>query len=485
VSRPALAVKGLGRRFGATLALDDIGLEVAEGEVLALLGENGAGKSTLVEILAGGLRPDRGTIEVGGAPYRPRGSGSARAAGIGVVHQHFQLVEAFTVLENLCLGLDTQRPEALVSRWLELAERLSVDLPDPEAVVRTLGVGARQWLEVGKALLGRPRLLLLDEPTAVLTPGESGRLLAMVRALAGKGAAAVLITHRLDEVRQAADRVVVLRRGRVVTEQPATAPPAELAAAMAGELPVPPPRPPRLPGPVVARLLDVAAPPRLAPLCLDLRAGEVVVLAGVDGGGQMAAAERLAGFTRGPGSIEVRGSTVERVDPRAMHRLGVRVIAADRSRQGVAASLTVAENLVLGERPRGSRLLAPRQLEQDAEILIRRFGIVGRPDQAVRELSGGNQQKVVVARALAAEPVVLVAMHPTRGLDVAAQEAVRRQLVEAAGADRAVLVVTADLDEAVKIGDRVLVMSRGRVVGEGDRSTPVAELASWLGGEAA
>jgi simple sugar transport system ATP-binding protein len=337
-------------------------------------------------------------------------------------------------------------------------------------------------LEIGKALLRKPRLLLLDEPTAVLTPGESERLFTVVQRLASQGAAVLFITHRLDEVQKVADRVVVLRRGRVVAELEPSTPSQALAEAMTGELPpagtVPEPRP----GEVVARLCEVAAPPRLHPLSLELRAGEVVVLAGVDGSGQVAAAERLCGLAQGPGAIEIRGERLVSASVSELRRRGICVIPSDRSRDGAAPGLTVAENLILGHLL--PWLLSPAVVIRRAEKLISRFGIAGRARQPLRELSGGNQQKVIVARALAARPELLVAIHPTRGLDVAAQQSVHEQLLVIAAGGAAVLLVTADLDEARMIGDRILVFSRGRVVGEGDRSTRPELLARWVGGEA-
>lgn len=478
-----LEVADLARRYGATVALDGVGFAVAAGEVVALLGENGAGKSTLVEIVGGGLRADRGRMLLDGVPYLPRDPLRARVAGVSVVHQHFQLVEAFTVAENLALSLGPMPPAELGRRRTALERELGVRLPPVEAPVRALSVGERQWLEVARALLTGPRLLLLDEPTAVLTPGEAEGLFATVRRLTARGAAVLFITHRLDEVRRVADRVVVLRRGLMAAELDPRAPASALAAAMAGEGPTVAARPDRALGPVAARLLGVAAPPRLQPFDLELRAGEVVALAGVDGNGQVEAAARLAGLADGPGTVEVGGQRVRRPEPGVMRRLGVSVIPADRAREGVVPTLSVAENLVLGTPLRFP--LRPSELAIRAESMIRRYALVGRPEQPAGELSGGNQQKLVVARALEGGPRVVVAMHPTRGLDLQAQTAVRRLLLEAAAGGAAVLAVTADLDEARELGDRILVLSRGRVVGCGDRGTPFPTLARWLGGEVA
>lgn len=482
-SPPLLEVADLVRHYGGTVALGGVAFSVSAGEVVALLGENGAGKSTLVEIVGGGLRADRGRMLLAGAPYLPRDPLRARASGVAVVHQHFQLVEAFTVAENLSLSLGSIPSAELDRRRGALEGDLGLRLPPVETPVRALSVGERQWLEVARALLTRPRLLLLDEPTAVLTPGESERLFATVRGLSERGVAVLFITHRLDEVRRAADRVLVLRRGLMVAQLPSQAPTAELAAAMTGEETPVAAGPERTPGPLVARLRGVASPPRLQPLDLELQAGEVVVLAGVDGNGQVEAAARLAGLSRGPGTVEVGGERVRRPEPDVMRRLGVVVIPADRAREGVVPTLSVAENLVLGT-PLRVPLRWP-ELALKAEEMIGRYALVGRPEQPAGELSGGNQQKLVVARALEGRPRVVVAMHPTRGLDLHAQVAVRRLLLEAAAAGTAVLAVTADLEEARELGDRILVLSRGRVVGRGDRATPFSTLARWLGGEVA
>ncbi len=477
--------RGLTRRFVGVTALDGVDLEVTAGKVVALLGENGAGKSTLVEILAGRLRADSGELLLAGHEWTPTTPRDAWRAGLAVVHQHFQLVEAFTVSENLELATGGRD---VAPHWAQLERDLEMSLPAIAATVRGLGVGERQWLEIGKALLGRPQVLLLDEPTAVLAPREADRLFAVVRRLAARGTGVVFITHRLDEVRRLADQVVVLRHGRVVTRLAGDTPTSLMAEAMTGRLPEPPPRPTMARGALAARLVGVAVPPRLAPLDLELYAGEIAVLAGVDGNGQVAAAERLAGLSRGPGRVEVRGRVVAHPEPSMMREVGVVVIPADRTREAVVPSLSVAENLLLGRHrqpPAGGRWLDPGRVTASAVELIERFAVAGHPDQRMGELSGGNQQKVAVARALAGEPRVVVAIHPTRGLDIAAQLQVHHHLLSAAAAGAAVLVVTSDLGEATALGGRVLVMSRGRVVGEGDRSTPREVLGRWLGGEAA
>ncbi len=482
---PRLALSGLVRRFPGVTALAGVSLSAAAGEVVALLGENGAGKSTLVEVIGGGLRPDGGTLELDGEPYRPLDPLDAQRARVSVVHQHFQLVEAFTVGENLRLAMK----EGSLAKWEEMQLRLGLPLPPLEARVAALGVGERQRLEIGKALLSQPRLLLLDEPTAVLTPAEADALFNAVRRLAAEGTTVLFITHRLDEVRRVADGVVVLRRGQVVDRLPATAEARRLAEAMTGELPRSAERKKGALGDVVARLFSVALPPQLEPLDLELRMGEIVVLAGVDGNGQAAAAERLAGLSDGPGEIEVDGVRLSSPTPSQLRRLGVWVIPGDRTREGLAPSLSVAENLILGRHRHGAwrrgPLLEPAAVRVEGERLVAEFGVVGDAVQAVSQLSGGNQQKVIVARAVSARPRVLVAIHPTRGLDVTAAATVRAQLAVAAAAGAGVLVVTADLEEAVETADRILVLSRGRVVGEGGRGTSLGRLARWVGGEAA
>ncbi len=485
---PRLAARGIVHHWGPVTALDGVDLSVATGEVVALLGENGAGKSTLVELLSGGLTLREGRLELDGRPWRPRGPRDARRAGVVAVHQHFRLVETFTVGENLALSLGREASGAQTA-WRDLSRRLDLELPPLEATVAALGVGERQRVEIGRALLARPRLLLLDEPTAVLTPREADALFGAVRRLAEDGVATLFITHRLDEVARVAHRVVVLRSGRVVDEAPAGADPERLARAMVGRVPPHPPRREHPRGPVVAALEGVAVPPVLAPLDLRLHAGEVVVLAGVDGNGQAAAAARLAGLATGPGTVSVGGRRVDRPTPADLHRLGVRVIPADRTREGIVPGLSVAENVVLGrhrEPPFARRgLLDPAAVAAEGRRMVEALGIAGDARQPAGELSGGNQQKVAVARAVAGQPRVLVAIHPTRGLDVAARVAVEDHILRAAAGGAAVLVVTSDLEEARLLGDRILVLSRGRVVGEGGPDTPEATLARWVGGEAA
>ena len=486
-SPPRLEIRRLGRRFGATEALAEVSLQVAIGEIVALLGENGAGKSTLVEIVAGRLRPHSGSILVDGQPVTAHSSREVQRLGIAVVHQHFQLVEAFTVEENLRLATNGAVSR---ERWQEVEQQLGLPLPDPASRVAGLSVGQRQRVEIGKALLYRPSLLLLDEPTAVLTPAEAETLFVDLRQLAAGGTGVLFITHRLDEVHALADRAIVLRRGRLVARLPAAATQEQLSQAMVGQLPVPPtrPAPPETSEPLVT-LRSVAVAGRVHPTDLEIRAGEVVVLAGVDGNGQSALAERLAGLAEGTGEITIAGHRVDHAHPATLRRLGVWVIPADRRREGVAGDLTVAENLVLGRhrqppfRRRG--LLDRAEVTRQATTAIEQFGVVARPHQRARELSGGNQQKLAVARALAAKPRLVVAIHPTRGLDVAAQSGVRSLLLECANNGAAVLAVTADIEEALLLAHRILVLSRGRVIGCGDASTPPAVLARWIGGEAA
>lgn len=488
MTRPLLDVRGLRRSYGDTTALAGVDFEVGSGEVVALLGENGAGKSTLVEILSGMLSPDAGSISIEGRPFRPKDPRAARGRGVGVVHQHFQLVEAFTVAENLRLA--TGFAADLMGPLAHRMEReVGLPLPRLENPVLSLGVGERQRVEIAKALAGHPKLLLLDEPTAVLTPGEADALFAGIRRLADRGAAVVFITHRLDEVARAADRVVVLSRGRVVLKTGAGASPEQLAQAMVG-LQTQAVRPQRRgKGRVWLRARGVAVERRLEPLDLELNSGEIVVAAGVDGNGQGALAERLAGLASGPGVVEVDGRHVSTGGPGGFRRSGVWVVPGDRRREGVVGPMTVAENLVLGRhrRPPFCRrgFLDRRAVHQEAERLVESYGIDGSPEQSTDTLSGGNQQRVVLARCLEASPRVLVAIHPTRGLDVAAERAVEQRLLEAAANGCAVLVVTSDLDAAWRLGDRILVFSRGRVVGEGGPDTDPTVLAQWVGGEAA
>jgi simple sugar transport system ATP-binding protein len=434
--------------------------------VHALLGENGAGKSTLLNLLGGLLTPDAGEIRLHDRPLRIRTPREAVAAGIGMVHQHFTLVPRFTVLENVALGvrsgLGLGWPLADVRRRLELLANETGLQVDPDAPTETLEVGARQRVEILKALLWNPSVLALDEPTAVLTPAEVERLFGILRGLAARGQTILLVAHKLDEVLAVADRITVLRDGRTVLETERSRVDASiLAQAMVGR-PVPPPAPPEppVPGPRVALLqgvtvTDAGGRRRLDGVELELREGEIVGVAGVEGNGQRELALVLA-RRRLP-----EGGTVELPD-----RVGF--IPQDRRSEGLVLDFDVAENLALAlhDDPRWRRgpALDWSSIRAEASGLIGRHGVrASGPSTVVRNLSGGNQQKVVVGREMDRDPRLLVAENPTRGLDVGATEFVHGEL-RRRREGRAIVLISTDLDEVLALSDRIVVLIRGRLV---------------------
>jgi len=480
VNAPLLAVRGISKRFGNTQALDDVSLEFRGGEIHAVLGENGAGKSTLMHILAGIYRPDAGTVLLEGWPAVFNSPREARRAGIGMVHQHFTLVETLTVAENLTLSLPQQSgwryaAAAAGAEARALAERVGLDLSPPELTVAELPVGARQRIEILKALAHAARVLILDEPTAVLTPQEVRKLFVMLRELRAQGRLIIFITHKLREVREIADRVTIMRRGRVVgTFTPALLSESEMAERMIGDVvPVRPYRTERAKGDVVLNVTQLSAhDDRDLPALLDasfaVRAGEVFGIAGVDGNGQRELFEVLAGL-RPPsgGTVSVRGSPVTDFTPRALLAAGIGHIPPDRQHDGLVLPMTVQENFLLSrillDRCSRRGLLNARAGRRFSAEVARSYDVRADLDAPARSLSGGNQQRVVVARALAQEPAVLVAANPSRGLDVAAARAVAEAVHDSARRGCAVVLISTDLDEVLDLSDRVAVLSRGRL----------------------
>jgi len=463
--------------FGTTQALAGAELELRQGEVHALLGENGAGKTTLVRILYGMLQPDSGRIELDGRLVEFTGPRAALERGIALVHQHFMLVPALTVAENLCLG-DPGLGWFSPDEQLRIArERLGAfDLAlDPSARAGDLGVAQQQQLEIARALVRGVRLLILDEPTAVLAPSEVTSLLGWLDRLRSQGCSVLFISHKLGEVVQVADRVTVLRSGRTIgTQQVGSLQPDELARWMVGR---------EVEGLEPLTLPDVEAPLALRVhegvadglngVQLELRRGELLALAGIDGNGQGPLEEVFAGVRA------LRSGIVEVLAP------PLALISGDRQRTGLVLDLSVEENLVLpdtGASVGDSALfrhawlaggvIAREEMRARAERALEPFGLRGTLDARVRGLSGGNQQKVCVARALRGDPGVIVAVNPTRGLDVEAAQAVRRALLDRARAGAGVLLISTDLDEVLELGTRIAVLFRGRVVAlaEGERS---------------
>jgi len=495
---PALVeLRWIVKAFPGALANAGIDLAIYPGEVLALLGENGAGKTTLMNILSGLYRPDEGEIRVAGERVVFRSPRDAIARGIGMVHQHFRLVERFTVAENVLLGSRTPRfrlsPARVVEHVRALGDRHGIPL-DPRACVGDLSVGERQRVEILKILYRGSRVLIFDEPTSVLAPPEVETLFAGIRHIVGEGRAVVFISHKLDEVLRIATRIVVLRHGRVAGALAcAEATPQKLATLMVGREIASRPRAALTLGPVRLRVEDVAARGERGHLAVDgasltVHGGEIVGIAGVAGNGQAELAEAIAGI-RPPlrGRVRLDDQDVTGRPARKIRERGLAFIPEDRLRQGLVPPFNVVENAILncyGRSPVSSAGVLRRQPARDhARRLVDAFRIQASLDTPVRALSGGNQQRLLVAREAAREPRALVALHPTAGLDVASTESVHRILLELRGRGVAVLLISEHLDEVLTLSDRVLVMYRGRIVLERPAErADIAEIGLYMTG---
>lgn len=487
-----LELRDITKRFPGVLANDRISISVDRGEVLGLLGENGAGKTTLMNILSGLYRPDSGSILIDGRERTFSDPRQAIEAGIGMVHQHFQLVPVFDVVEAVALGSESvtgplgafDRKTAR-RRVVELSEQYRLNV-NPDARIEDLPVGVRQRVEILKALYRRSDILVLDEPSAVLTPFETEELFGIIRGLAEAGTTIIFITHKLNEVLEVADRITVLRRGRVAgTVEPREATREVLANLMVGrdvELKVT--KGPARPGEVVLSLRDLhVRDDRLhmavKGVTLDVRAGEIVAVAGVQGNGQTELVEAIVGL-RGvdSGEILVGGESVTSASPRQVSDLGVAHVPEDRMRDGLIAYMTVAENFILDtyhREPYSRRGTLDRvAIRERAEAAVRDYDVrTPSIDTYAGALSGGNQQKVVVAREFSRPVRLVIAAQPTRGLDVGSIEYIHRRMVEQRDQGAAVVVISTELDEVLAVGDRIAVMLGGRVVGllEGDEAT--------------
>jgi simple sugar transport system ATP-binding protein len=491
---PVLELRGITKQFPGVLANDDVDFDLRRGEIHALLGENGAGKSTLMNILYGLYKPDAGEIRLSGKPVSFGSASDAIQAGIGMVHQHFMLIPVMTVAENVVLGTEPLRGGVFLDE--RAAERRVSDMArtfrfsvDPSALVEDIGVGQQQRVEIMKALYRNADVLILDEPTAVLTPQEASDLFEILRTLRREGISIIFISHKLNEVLEIADRITVLRRGRVIETVPAAGATHEgLARAMVGrDVLLRVEKDAADPGEAILtvenlHVLDDRELETVHGLSLEVRAGEIVGIAGIDGNGQSELVEAIVGLRRPTeGRILVNGQEITRDDPKHLIDAGVGHIPEDRHRRGLVLNFTVAENLSLHEyrRPTESRFgwLSPRRMITRAQKLIRDYDVRGGgPNTTAGSLSGGNQQKVVIAREIEAEPEVLVAAQPTRGLDVGAIEYVHRRLVQARDAGKGVLLVSLELEEIRSLSDRILVLYEGRIVGEYTPETSEEEL---------
>ncbi len=480
---PAVEMRGIVKRFPGVVANDGIDLVVARGEIHALLGENGAGKSTLMNVLFGLYHPDAGEIRIDGRPVRFHGPRDAVAAGLGMVHQHFMLIPRFTVTENVILGMEGSTPFRLDRR---AAERRVADLGetyglrvDPRARVADLPVGMQQRVEILRALYQGGRTLILDEPTALLTPQEVDELYAVLRRLTAGGGTVIFITHKLREVAAVSDRVTVIRRGRTVgTRLTAATTAAELAELMVGrEVLLRVARPPARPTePVlVADGLTVAGErggTALSDLSLTVRRGEIVGICGVEGNGQTELVETLAGLRRPDrGRVLLKGHDIAGSGPHGVRLAGLSYIPEDRHGRGLVLAFSLTENVLLGNADdppfsRGGRIDYD-ECEDVTRRLMTEYDVrAPSPDTPCSALSGGNQQKLIIGRELHRQPDALLAVQPTRGLDVGAVEFVHRQLVAERDQGRGVLLISFDLDEILDLSDRILVLFGGRIVGE-------------------
>jgi len=483
-----LEMRGIVKRFPGVVANDGIDIEVSAGEVLAILGENGAGKSTLMKILYGLYKPDAGEILVNGQPVRISCPRDAIALGIGMVHQHFTLVPNLTVVENVVLGLPSQHGLRLdlrtaKQRLQSLAQAYQIPV-DPDAYAWQLSVGEQQRVEILKVLYRAASVIVLDEPTSLLTPQEATQLMGVLRKLAASGQAVILITHKLHEVTAVSDRVTVLRGGRVVgTLSTRQVDPQLLAKMMVGREVVPGPRSAssHAGGPVL-QLQDVWARSdrgraALRGISLELRAGEILGLAGVSGNGQKELAEVIAGLRKvAAGCVVLRGRDVTNSGPADRIAKGLAYVPEERTLLGSIPSFTVAENVVLKDhhRPPHARwlFLQPSAIRKRASELVQCFDIkVPSVDAPVSHLSGGNLQRLILGRELSGNPAVLVAAYPTQGLDVAAVEHVHRRLLDAKSRGTGVLLISHDLDEILALSDRVAVIFEGQIVRVMDRES--------------
>ena len=499
MASPVLRLSGITKRFGALVANDAISFDLARGEVIALLGENGAGKTTLMNILFGHYVADDGAVEVFGKPLPPGDPRAALEAGVGMVHQHFTLADNMTVLENIALGTQgfwNWKLDRIGAR--ERIERMSWEFGlavDPDAQVASLSVGERQRVEILKALYRDARILILDEPTAVLTPAETEALFGTLKLLVGQGLSIIFISHKLNEVMAVSDRVLVLRLGRLAGERvTAETNRGELAALMVGQEVEQTPIPLSEPGPLQLVLNAVSTARRgtgasLDRISLSLRGGEITGLAGVSGNGQAALAALIAGVeTPVVGEIIVRGAPVGDWSPRAALSAGVARIPEDRHAVGTIGDMSVTEN-VIAERyrtPRFSRrgFLDWAAARNFAQEIIADYDVkCPSPEARIRLLSGGNMQKLILGRALDPDPSVILANQPTRGLDVGAVGYVHRKLIEARERGAAILLISEDLEEILALSDRIIVMSKGRLSAaspRGERS--VAQLGELMAG---
>ncbi|MFB4313450.1 ABC transporter ATP-binding protein [Actinomadura sp. 21ATH] len=490
---PAVRLTSITKRFPGVVANRDVDLTIERGEVHALCGENGAGKSTLMKILYGMQRPDEGTIEVGGERVAFRSPADAIARGIGMVHQHFKLADNLTVLENVILGAEPRRRgridfAAARARIAKMSDTYGLRV-DPDVLVETLGVGDRQRVEILKVLFRGAEVLILDEPTAVLVPQEVEELFGNLRDLRAEGLTVLFISHKLDEVLSVADSISVLRRGTTVATRldPAGVTSRELAELMVGsELPTPELRESTVTEDVQLQVdgltvLTDAGRPVVDGVSLRIRRGEIVGLAGVEGNGQSELIEAIMGIRQADsGTIAFGGDDITTWPTRRRREAGIAYIPEDRHRHGLILEGTLWENRMLGHQTRRPNVRGPwvdrRGARADTTRIVREYDVrTPGIDVPAAALSGGNQQKLIVGREMSGDPRLLIAAHPTRGIDVGAQAAIWEYLRQARAAGLAVLLISADLEELIGMSDTLHVILRGRLVAEVDPGTVTPE----------
>lgn len=480
---PVVELKQITKRFPGIVANDSISLTLRKGEIHALLGENGAGKSTLMNILFGLYQPDEGTIEINGQPVTIDNPNKAIKLGIGMVHQHFKLVQPFTVTENIILGMEPRKGlnidyKSASAEVAKLSEQYGLHV-NPNSKIQDISVGMQQRVEIMKTLFRGADILIFDEPTAVLTPQEISELMGIMRRLVEEGKSIILITHKLKEIMEISDRVTIIRRGKVIdTVDTNNTNPKELAEKMVGRgvtFKIDKKSP--AVGQPVLQLNQVKMNNKngvsvLNGLDLEVKAGEIVGIAGVDGNGQTELIEAITGLRKiNSGSIKLSGKEVSNLPARKIIESGLSHIPEDRHKHGLVLDFSISENMVLETYYKSpyskGGFLDRRKVDEHAEKLVKDFDVrTPSIETLARSLSGGNQQKAIIAREIDKNPDLLIAAQPTRGLDVGAIEFVHRQLIEQRDQGKAVLLISFELDEIMNVSDRIAVIYEGRIVGE-------------------